>query len=225
MKGEIAMRHDVIMSPKPLARRLAALLLVGCATGCASQAMVREEVGEVDRALSSRLDALAAELAATHEATGRLADIVDRHETQLAATAEAAGRALDQAMSAAELARGRFVAEVALSEDGVTFASGSAALDERAVAVLDLFAAQVLVRNDDVHLELQGHTDATGSERANRELGLRRAEMVLRYLHDRHGFPLHRMNVIAYGPHQPVADNATPEGRARNRRVSVVVLS
>ncbi len=39
-----------------------------------------------------------------------------------------------------------------------------------------------------------------------------------------HGFPLHRMNVISYGEYKPVADNATKEARAQNRRVALVVL-
>jgi outer membrane protein OmpA-like peptidoglycan-associated protein len=39
-----------------------------------------------------------------------------------------------------------------------------------------------------------------------------------------HGFPLHRMNVISYGLTKPVADNHTKDGRAKNRRVALVVL-
>ncbi len=46
----------------------------------------------------------------------------------------------------------------------------------------------------------------------------------MRYLNIQHGFPLHRMNVISYGTAKPVADNKTKDGRAQNRRVTLVVL-
>ena len=45
-----------------------------------------------------------------------------------------------------------------------------------------------------------------------------------RYLNQKHGFPLHRINVISYGETAAVADNSTREGRAQNRRVALVVL-
>ena len=52
----------------------------------------------------------------------------------------------------------------------------------------------------------------------------RQAEAVRRYLNMQHGIPLHRMSVISYGESSPVTDNDTKEGRAQNRRVSLVVL-
>jgi len=46
----------------------------------------------------------------------------------------------------------------------------------------------------------------------------------MRYLSMQAGFPLHRMNVISYGEYKPVADNSTKDGRAQNRRVTLVVM-
>ncbi len=78
--------------------------------------------------------------------------------------------------------------------------------------------------NKPVYIEVQGHTDNVGSEKYNQELGQSRAEAVRRYLNQKDGFPLHRMNVISYGKAAPVASNKNRQGRAQNRRVVLVVL-
>jgi len=84
--------------------------------------------------------------------------------------------------------------------------------------------AKVKADNKNVYIEIQGHTDNVGSEKVNLKLGYQRAEAVSNYLNTKQGFPLHRMNVTSYGEFKPVADNATKEGRAQNRRVAIVVL-
>ena len=78
--------------------------------------------------------------------------------------------------------------------------------------------------NRNVYLEIQGHTDSTGSSAYNEELGRERAEAVRRFL-NAHGVSLNRMSTISYGKDAPVAPNDTAEGRAQNRRVVIVVLS
>ena len=75
------------------------------------------------------------------------------------------------------------------------------------------------------NLEIEGHTDSTGSAELNERLGLERAESVKQYLYEQHQVPLHKINVISYGEEKPVAPNDTREGRAQNRRVVVRVLS
>jgi len=89
---------------------------------------------------------------------------------------------------------------------------------------LDQFAERVKAENKGVYIEIQGHTDNIGSEQYNLKLGYKRAEQVMRYLNMQHGFPLHRMNVISYGEYKPIADNSTKDGRAQNRRVTLVVM-
>ena len=100
-------------------------------------------------------------------------------------------------------------------------AAGLAALAFPSLAVL---AARLKSDNRNVYLEIQGHTDATGAEDYNQQLGLKRAEAVRRQLHSQ-GVALERMATISYGEDAPVVDNSTPEGRARNRRVEIVVLN
>ena len=59
----------------------------------------------------------------------------------------------------------------------------------------------------------------------NQALGLERAESVKRYLYEQHQIPLHKMNVISYGAEKPAEPNNTKDGRAKNRRVVIKVLS
>lgn len=66
--------------------------------------------------------------------------------------------------------------------------------------------------------DLEGHTDSVGSEAYNQKLSQSRAESVKQYVVEK-GVATDRLNAVGYGESQPVADNATPEGRASNRRV------
>lgn len=73
----------------------------------------------------------------------------------------------------------------------------------------------------DVKVEVAGHTDNVGTDEYNMGLSLRRAEAVRNYLVDK-GVPADRLTVKNYGESQPVADNATSEGRFQNRRVELI---
>ncbi len=103
--------------------------------------------------------------------------------------------------------------------EGVTFASGSAVLTEGAKVVLDKMAT-TLNGAPDVNVEIQGHTDNTGSAAANTRLSGLRAESVRAYLVSK-GVAAERLTAKGYGPTVPVADNATAAGRAQNRRVEL----
>lgn len=113
------------------------------------------------------------------------------------------------------------------ADDGVLevrFASGTAALTATARARLDALYDDLIARTTDFYLDVQGHTDRTGNEAANRRLAERRAEAVRRYLHHARGVPLDRMGVTSLGSAAPVASDRTADGRRRNRRAVVVVL-
>jgi outer membrane protein OmpA-like peptidoglycan-associated protein len=73
-------------------------------------------------------------------------------------------------------------------------------------------------------VEIQGHTDSTGTPAYNMRLGEERAEAVRRFMNQQ-GVPLNRMSTISYGQDHPVAPNDTKVGRAQNRRVVVVVMA
>jgi len=101
----------------------------------------------------------------------------------------------------------------------VHFATDSAALDETARAILD-HAVETLQLKSFLKVKIGGHTDSTASERHNLKLSERRAQAVRDYL-VQHGIDAARLSTHGYGESQPVADNATAEGRAKNRRVEL----
>lgn len=106
-------------------------------------------------------------------------------------------------------------------DSDVLFDVDSANLDTRAKATLQDFAA-VLLEYPKTAVVVQGHTDSTGSEEYNQRLSERRAASVRSHL-TLSGVDDARMTSIGYGETMPVADNDTESGRARNRRVDVML--
>ena len=103
----------------------------------------------------------------------------------------------------------------------IEFATATATLSDASQSELDRIA-QILQRNDHLKFEVAGHTDNTGNYQRNVNLSQRRAEAVRQYLVDQ-GVAADRLTAKGYGSDQPVADNASAEGRARNRRVELVL--
>jgi outer membrane protein OmpA-like peptidoglycan-associated protein len=167
--------------------------------GCASEQYVKDQVA----AVSHRLDA------------------TDAHLAQVDGTAK---QALDRATAAGKLAEGKFLYSEVLSDDSMKFALNRYELTPEARSRLDAFADKLKTDNRNVYVEVQGHTDSTGSKAVNYRLGEQRAEAVRRYL-NRHGVALNRMATISYGAEAPVQPNATRAGRQANRRVVLVVLA
>jgi len=105
---------------------------------------------------------------------------------------------------------------------GVNFESGKASLSSEAYPVL-VNAAQVLIANPDMKVEVQGHTDNIGSDSFNKKLSEQRAETVKRFLVAK-GVNASRLSTVGVGSSNPVSDNKTAEGRALNRRIEFKVL-
>jgi len=103
----------------------------------------------------------------------------------------------------------------------VTFETGSAQLTELSRYQLD-DAVAFLKKNADVNSMLKGHTDSTGNFDSNLTLSQRRAASVRDYLINK-GIDAGRLNSTGYGSTDPVADNATDEGRQANRRTELYV--
>ena len=106
---------------------------------------------------------------------------------------------------------------------GIYFPSGSAVIPPETYPAID-DAVRVLQGNPDICIEIQGHTDSQGSAEGNLLLSQRRAEAVRGYLIRTHGIPAGRLLARGYGESEPLASNDTEAGRARNRRVELVVL-
>ena len=182
-------------------------------TGCATKKYVEGEVG----AVHTRVDTVEGQVEKNQTS---LTD----HDRRIGEASKTAQEALQRAMDAGKLAERKLLYETVLSDDKVRFGFDKAELSDEAKAALDGFAAPLVDSNENVYVEIQGHTDSVGADEYNNALGLERAESVRRYLNMQHGVPLHRMSVISYGEAASVADNGTREGRAQNRRVVLVVL-
>jgi outer membrane protein OmpA-like peptidoglycan-associated protein len=111
-----------------------------------------------------------------------------------------------------------------LSDDSLKFPVSKATITPEVGSRLDAFVDKLKSENRNVYVEVQGHTDTTGSKEGNYRLGEERAEAVRRYLNQK-GVALNRIGTISYGPDQPIAPNNTRDGRASNRRVVLIVLA
>jgi len=105
----------------------------------------------------------------------------------------------------------------------IQFEFGKATIKRESYEILGEVAA-ILTNHPEINVEVQGHTDAVGSDEANKKLSQERAEAVRDHLIDIHMIEPIRLLPIGYGESQPVADNETDAGRAQNRRVDFVVL-
>ncbi len=186
------------------------------------QNLTRAEETEraLEEAQAARLDSEIS--AAQAEQARRLAEAqaleaqLSRREAELAAAAADSLRMQLQGMTARSEARGQV-----MTISGEAFASGQSALRAEArdnlQKVIDLINA-----NPGASVLIEGHTDSQGSANLNQVLSQRRAEAVRDALIQK-GVDGSRLRAVGLGKDRPVADNGTAEGRARNRRVEVVV--
>jgi len=105
----------------------------------------------------------------------------------------------------------------------VLFATGQSTLIPRSRQKLNE-VADVLKDQPNRSIIVEGHTDSTGTDAKNDVLSLQRAEHVKDYLTSR-GVPSDRVIARGQGSSHPVASNATPEGRAENRRVEIIIVA
>jgi chemotaxis protein MotB len=134
-----------------------------------------------------------------------------------------------------EIAKG----DISLSQDGgklrvglvdkILFDSGEAQISKRGESVLGRVGA-VLATIEDKQIQVSGHTDKTpisgkliAQFPTNWELSTARATNVVRFLSEKAGVPADRLVASGYGEHHPVASNKSPTGRARNRRIEILL--
>jgi outer membrane protein OmpA-like peptidoglycan-associated protein len=211
-----SIRTITVVSP------LVAALLVGCA----SKKFVRErfdEQAEHIQGVESAVEDGQRRIREVDERVGTVDSKAARAQQTGDEALQAGTRAFAVAEDAQRLARGTLVLETTIQDDVSRFSIDRWDLPQGAAATLESLVKQVMAMGRRVYLEIQGHTDSTGSEPWNLELGERRAEAVRRYLNGL-GVPLYAMSVISYGSSEPAADNSTRDGRAQNRRTVVRVL-
>jgi outer membrane protein OmpA-like peptidoglycan-associated protein len=143
---------------------------------------------------------------------------------------EAAARERERLQREAEEARARLAKFADVKEDergtiitlagGIPFATGSA--DLKPVAIERLKTVADALKGSQRHILVEGHTDSTGKPERNMTLSQARAESVRKYL-IADGIPEGQISAAGVGQERPVADNKTSGGRAKNRRVEVIL--
>lgn len=106
----------------------------------------------------------------------------------------------------------------------ITFASGAFTLSDDAQTVIDNQMVPVANQFASSRIRVQGNTDNVGDPYANKKLSFKRANAVVGYLISQHKFAKNRFVVIGNGSDKPLADNATEEGKATNRRTDFEVV-
>jgi len=104
------------------------------------------------------------------------------------------------------------------------FALNSYKIDKKYYPEIEKLA-KLLKENPDIKIEIQGYTDNLGEARYNLELSKKRAEALKNILVNKYKIDTNRIKTIGFGMKYPIADNTTPEGRAKNRRVIVLNIT
>lgn len=218
---------------------LVVLLAVSMAAsvGCASKNYVRQETTPLINK-TNELDDL------TARNTRDLKDVDTRAQagiqqvqakaTEVDQKAQSAGQQATQAQSSADNAVRRVdslqntVANLdnyrLVTETAVHFGFDKDTLTKDAKQALDQLASDVPNTKGYI-ITLEGGTDSTGPADYNYGLSERRADAVIQYLAAQHNIPAHKIYVIGLGKDKPVESNQTREGRARNRRVDVRLMT
>jgi outer membrane protein OmpA-like peptidoglycan-associated protein len=105
---------------------------------------------------------------------------------------------------------------------GLNFASGSSRLGPEHESILGS-VQRALADYPEANLVIEGHTDSFGSDASNQSLSQTRADSVRQYLLGAASLSPAAVQALGYGESQPVANNETPEGRQRNRRIDIVI--
>lgn len=219
---------------KVLMTLVAVTFAVGTTTACATKKFVNTRVSEVNDKVTNLGKSLEETQERVTKNEQRIGE-VDRKADAVGQRAEAANKSAGEARSAADAAAAKaeavdvatrkLVYEVTLTEDKAKFALGQAELTDEAKVEIDDLVKTLASEPKNVFLEVEGHTDSTGSAEYNKRLGMERADAVKMYIYETHNIPLHKINVVSYGEDRPVAPNKTRDGRAQNRRVVIKVRS
>ena len=114
----------------------------------------------------------------------------------------------------------RLASEGKIITDAITFEVGKADIKPESMVEINRIA-KLMQENPGLEFEVQGHCDASGSDKVNDPLSQKRAEAIVAALVDQ-GIAGARLTAVGKGSHVPIASNSTDEGRAKNRRVEFV---
>lgn len=207
-------------------------IIISAMTGCATKGYVNEqissaltsEISNIRVEVDENIDDVKKGLKTNQEEIEELRATAKEQQAKIDEKLSLVQDAIDRAEEAHKLAKGKLLYEVTISDESVPFSYKKSELSEDAKAELDIFAKVLVEENNNVYIEIQGHTDNIGSDDYNMKLGQARADSVKAYLHTTHNIPLHKMSAFSYGEANPVASNDTDSDRAKNRRVVLMVM-
>ena len=209
------------MKNKQLAVFIGFVVLIALVVGpaCATKKFVQGDSAALDKKItdvSTEVEANQKRIKEHDDQLATIGSLITRHDGQF--------KAVDGKIEEVKtLIRGNLVMTATLKNSDAKFKFDSAELSGEAKGVLDQFVQKLIEENKGVYIEIQGHTDNTGTDDVNMALGQKRAEAVMMYLYKQHLIPLHRMSVVSLGSSVPVADNSSRDGRSQNRRVEILV--
>jgi outer membrane protein OmpA-like peptidoglycan-associated protein len=194
-------------------------------SGCvATQDWVNEQLFPINKRVSETeagLTKVDGKVANTDARVDKMANQIAELESRLNQTNAKADRALES------LQRLRPERKMVLNfTEGARFATNSAQLSAQAKKDIDSFVSDAKGHTDEagnLMFVVAGHSDSSGSESYNYELSKRRAESIAAYLVTDGKLEPTRVMVVGYGERSPVADNKTEAGRAKNRRVEILL--
>lgn len=186
-----------------------------------------QEMSRLKQELGDREDRLAAANAQAQKLESRLGGVseervalqrrVDAQERMRASI-----RALEDSFAADEARVVRQGDDVVLSLLGIKFPSGRSTIDASSAALMKK-VQQGLALFPGASISVEGHTDANGSDSTNLILSQDRADAVRQYLVSTFAMDPEKVTSVGYGEARPVATNETAAGRARNRRIDLVI--
>lgn len=210
---------------------------VVASVGCASKNYVRQETAPLINKTNELDDLTAQNTKSIKDVDTRAQAGIQQVQAKAAEVdqkAQAAGSQAQQAQTLADNAVHRVdslqstVANLdnyhVVSETSVHFAFNQDSLTSKAKETLDQLATDVPNTKGYI-LTVQGATDSVGNEDYNYGLSQRRADAVIQYLASQHNIPVHKIYLIGLGEDKPIDSNKTREGRAKNRRVDVQLMT
>jgi outer membrane protein OmpA-like peptidoglycan-associated protein len=210
MQAEVAAANEAKARAEADAQRQAALLSEQQANAAAAQSAQQADAASQQAALANQQAAMANQQAAQAQAQAAQAE---QEKQQLRAKLLAQFNLI---LETRDTARGLVV-----NVGDVLFDTARYTLRPPAREALAKVSGIVLAYPG-LRLTIEGHTDSTGSQDFNQKLSEERAESVRDYLAQQ-GLPVNSMSAVGLGEAVPVADNGTPDGRQRNRRVEIII--
>jgi OmpA-OmpF porin, OOP family len=213
------------------------VLIMAATIGCSTKNYVRQQTTPLINKTNELDDMTAKNSRDIKDVDARAQAGIQQVQTQAAAVdqkAQAAGQQASQAQTLANNANSRVdvlqntVANLdnyrVVTETSVHFAFNKDNLTKDAKSALDQLATDVPNTKGYI-ITVEGATDSTGPEDYNYQLSQRRADSVIQYLAAEHNIPAHKIYLIGLGKDKPVDSNKTREGRAKNRRVDVRLMT